>query len=145
MNTPRATRCKKCGSVEITAVCRWCGTWKLSLAAALLFLASCTTIDAHRAPPADWPKLKVVEHRVGAVEMLKRCYRYVSLPMKLAGSVPFACAEVDFVRRRCDIWAIEDAEEGVMEHERDHCDGRDHVGDDTLAQALRAYRAAGGI
>ena len=70
--------------------------------------------------------------------------RVVPLPMKLAGSIPFACAEVDLARRRCDIWAIADAEDGVLEHEREHCAGRDHVGASTLADAMRAWRAGGG-
>lgn len=110
----------------------------------ILALAGCTTIDAHRPPPPAWPRLEVFEHRVGAAEMLRRCYRYVSLPMKLMGSIPFACAEVNFAARRCDIWAVFDAEEGVMEHEREHCAGRDHIGDSTLGDALLAWRAGGG-
>lgn len=28
MNLPPVTTCKKCGIAEMTAVCRWCGTWK---------------------------------------------------------------------------------------------------------------------
>lgn len=114
------------------------------LAVVVLGLAGCTTIDAHKAPPATWPKLAVTEHKVSCPAMLGRCYQYLSLPMKLLGGVPIACAEVDLTKKTCDIWTCAITPKGAIEHEYDHCDGRDHHDDTTLADLLRNYRAAGG-
>lgn len=112
----------------------------MRIAALLLLVAGCTTIG-HQPPPADWPNLTIVEHQVGTWSMLKHCYQYVSLPMKLIGGIPFSCAEVNFPARRCDIWCTEDMNAETLEHERLHCAGYDHFGASTLADAWRDYKA----
>lgn len=112
----------------------------LALAAALA-MSACTVMNEHQAPDPQWPALQVVEHEVSAIEMLRRCYRFVSLPMKLLGAIPFACAEINLVENRCDIWFTADSDPFILEHERLHCKGYDHHGDTTLRDFLRAHKA----
>lgn len=110
--------------------------------AALVLLAGCSTIDQHTEPPADWPDLMPIEHRVSPGEVLTRCYRYVSWPLRLLGSVPFGCAELNFTDHTCTVWYPDDAAgEHVRRHELLHCAGYDHPGESTLRDAWRAYVA----
>ena len=105
-------------------------------------LAACTTIDQHKAAPADWPQLEVREHVVSTPEMIWRCYATLPLFMKLMGGVPIACAFVS--ESGCDIYVTGWTPQHVLEHEREHCAGRDHVGDSTLADWWAAYKAGRG-
>lgn len=74
-------------------------------------------------PAADWPKLDVFEHYVPHAEMRDRCARWTAW-----GASPEACAEWNFVRRRCDIWYSADfpPQRFIIEHERKHCAGWMH-------------------
>jgi hypothetical protein len=114
-------------------------------AAAVLFLlgaAGCTEIDEHTPPPADWPALTIDERHVAHSAMRDAC-----APFAPAGMSPEACAVVDFVARRCTIWLSADfppARE-VVDHEWLHCRGHDHVGENTLARAWEAHKAAAAI
>jgi hypothetical protein len=107
----------------------------LALVAAAL--AGCSSIDYHTPAPADWPDLMPIEHHVSHAEMRERC-----MPFMAWYESPEACAIVQFVERRCDIWLSADFPPGadVIEHERAHCAGRDHPGDSTLRDAWRAYQ-----
>ena len=105
-----------------------------------LLLAGCVGIDTHKAPPADWPRVMVVEHRVSTLEMLGRCYQYVPLALKLLGGVPLACMEINLNKLTCDIWLTSWSSQDTVEHERLHCAGHDHYEDDTLEQIYRAWK-----
>ena len=98
----------------------------------LVFLPGCTAIDMHREPPKDWPKLTVTEHKVGFWELQTIC----------GGSVIaqyVACARIFFKDNACKIYYVSGDEYGrlAVEHEREHCNGRDHVGSSALRDALR--------
>lgn len=114
---------------------------RLLVVAALAALSGCATIDTHVQPDPAWPRLKVTEHEVSAVEMLGRCYRYLSLGMKLLGGFPLACAEFNLEQGWCRIYYTSWATEGVKEHERLHCEGFDHPGSTQLTDHARAWRA----
>jgi hypothetical protein len=85
----------------------------------------------------NWPYLAVHEHHVPHAEMRSRCARFSGF-----AAPPLACAEIDFAARRCDIWFSADFPPSarVREHERLHCAGHDHEGDDTLRAALAEWR-----
>lgn len=106
-------------------------------------LVGCTTIG-HVPAPTDWPKLTVVEHQVKGGELLQKCYSALPLWLKLLGGIPLGCAWVDFSKMTCDIYVPEGTPEGdqVLLHEREHCDGKDHATDSTLADAWRDWKEA---
>jgi hypothetical protein len=107
----------------------------LGLAAAAL--ASCAGIGHEQVE--GWPRLQVVEHYVAHAEMRGRCARYVAR----FGANPRACAEFNFSAARCDIWYS--AELGpqpeLIEHERLHCAGYDHPGEDAMKGMLAAWHS----
>ncbi len=100
-------------------------------------IAACTTIGAEHV--ANWPQLEVHEHYVPHSEMRDRCSKYVSFLMS-----PEACAEFDFAAKRCDLWFSADfpAPAYILEHERQHCLGYEHVGENGLRELLAHYLAA---
>ncbi len=103
------------------------------------FLPACATIDRHERVEG-WPELRIVEHHVPAEVMLERCRKYAGF-----GSVPLACAEFNLALGRCDIWLSESfAPSGLVEHERLHCRGYDHVGATNMRDFLARYQAASG-
>ena len=113
----------------------------LLLIAALAAVSGCATmIDQHVEAPKDWPLLDVRDNVVGAWEIQRKCYKYVPLGWKLMGGFAGGCAEINFEERTCNIYRAYDASPEWMEHEKDHCLGRDHVGDSTLADAWEAYK-----
>lgn len=105
----------------------------------LLLCAGCTTIG-DTAPPADWPKLEVVVHRVDGIDVIAKCYKYVSLPMKLLGSIPLACSEFNFAANRCDVWVEHEERGAILEHELEHCRGYDHAGSHDVADIWQNYK-----
>ena len=99
-------------------------------------LAGCSTMGHERVD--GWPALEIVEHRVAAEEMMERCRKYTGF-----GALPLACAEFNLVTRRCDIWLSKNfAPRAVIEHERLHCQGYDHVGSNGMRDFLARYQAA---
>lgn len=106
-----------------------------ALAVAILASSCATTIDTHTPAPANWPKLEVRDHVVSGWEVQRRCYGYLSTAAKLVGAFPMACAEINFAAGTCDIWRAHDASPEILEHEHDHCAGRDHPGESTLRDA----------
>lgn len=95
---------------------------------------------AHEPAPADWPALAVAEHRVSWEEMTKRCSKYAPF-----GWTPMACSEIRLTTRRCDIWLSADhAAPYIIEHERLHCAGHDHVGDTNLRDMWAHWKSAHG-
>ena len=107
----------------------------LALACALA-AGACTTVDTHE-KVAGWPELRVVEHHVSEVTMLRRCAKYVAV-----GMLPLACAEFDFRGAVCHVWYSADFPPSptVMAHERLHCQGYDHPGARTLRDVLERYK-----
>lgn len=107
---------------------------------ALSACASVVPIDRHAPPDPTWPELRVIEHHVHGGEVLRQCYRFVSLPMKLVGALPQACAMVYFDRGECHIYVRGDyPDAAVLKHERLHCRGFDHIGASTLRDAWLDY------
>jgi hypothetical protein len=108
----------------------------------LSMLAGCTVIG-HTPPPPDWPALRVVEHRVSSREMADVCYAHVEVPMwmRLAGANLEGCALVYFDKGECHVWVRGDFPDPlVLEHERMHCRGHDHIGSSDLADAWREFK-----
>lgn len=99
-------------------------------------LAGCAAIGHQKVE--GWPALEIVEHRVAHTEMRERCARYVG-----ALASPEACAEFSFAAGRCDIWLSADFPPSlhVIEHERRHCFGNDHVGSNSMKAMLAQYRS----
>jgi hypothetical protein len=57
------------------------------------------------------------------------------------GMVPLACAEFNLALGTCDIWLSDSfAPRAVLEHERLHCRGYDHVGETAMRDFLTRYR-----
>lgn len=106
-----------------------------------LALSGCASMISSKPAPADWPKLAVSVHRVSLYEVFKRCGKYLTPSGRLISmGLVQGCAEVRFATMRCDIW-MQDNDPAVLEHEMDHCFGKDHPGDSTLRDAWLAYRA----
>lgn len=141
MKTPAPTRCAQCGTVAVEVICHLCKTpraWyaamrRGAIALAACVLSACTTIDVDRAPPADWPALDTRVHHVENVAI--ECAPYTAF-----GSIPFACAVIDFKANTCTIWTAV-SWQFVMEHERRHCLGYDHPDESTLRDAWEAFKA----
>src|SRR5688572_14016612 len=103
----------------------------------LFSVAACSAIEHQRVE--GWPELQIVEHRVPAEEMVSRCQKYTG-----AASLPLACAEFKLAARRCDIWLSESfAPRAIVEHERLHCAGYDHVGSTNMKRFLEAHQGEG--
>jgi hypothetical protein len=99
-------------------------------------LGGCSVMNTHQ-PVPGWPQLKVVEHHVPHAEMRDRCARFVS-PF----SSPEGCTLFYFDRREAHIYVSgELPTPGVLEHERLHAAGYDHVGSTNMLRVLRAWRA----
>ena len=104
----------------------------------VMFLAhGCTTIG-HEPAPSDWPALDVRVHSLPHKEMRDRCLRFAP-----PGYDVEACAEINFAKGSCDIVLSADfLRSGVLEHEREHCSGKDHVGASTLRDAWARFKGA---
>jgi hypothetical protein len=104
--------------------------------AILAALAAGCAMDHQRVE--GWPALRIVEHYVPHAEMRDRCVRYAGFGMS-----PEACAEFYLDRNECHIWLSADfpPQKFVVEHERLHCAGYDHIGSTNMAQALSRHQA----
>lgn len=110
-----------------------------SLALVLLAMVApaCALLGHEKVP--GWPHLEVIEHYVPNAEMRERCAKYVGFGMS-----PAACAEFNFAASRCELWFSADfpPTQAILEHERLHCQGYDHVGGTTLQGILQRYLAS---
>lgn len=86
-------------------------------------------------PVVGWPSLAITEHRVPRAQMEERCARHVGF-----GMTPLACAEFDLRASQCHIWLTHDAANLIIEHERLHCAGYDHIGSTNMRDALARWR-----
>jgi hypothetical protein len=105
----------------------------------LALLATACTVVGHT-KVRGWPELKVVEHHVPEAQMRDRCARYMGF-----GTSPQACTEFYLKLGQCHIWFSADfpPPRHVVEHERLHCRGYDHIGGSTM-QALADRHLARG-
>jgi len=111
---------------------------KLLLGGLIALTGGCSAIGGE--PVAGWPALRIVEHHVPDAAMRDRCAKYVGF-----GMIPEACAEFHFDAGECHVWHSADfpPPKYVIEHEREHCLGYEHAGEDALREILARYRAAG--
>lgn len=108
---------------------------RCAFAALCMLLGACTTIGHEKVE--GWPALAIIEHYVPLAQMRDRCARYVGF-----GMIPEACAEFHFSRGECHIWLSADTRpsRAIVEHERLHCAGYDHVGAVTMRRFLERYQ-----
>ena len=98
--------------------------------------AACTTIDSH-VRVEDWPRLEVIEHRVSFHQMVERCRKYTAPLM-----TPLGCTEFYFATGEAHIWVSGIATAYVLEHEREHAAGYDHLGSDHMQRLWHNWQAA---
>jgi hypothetical protein len=115
-----------------TARTNWLrGAMLLLCSNVLLVAAGCSTIDKRAGAPPDWPKLRVVVHKSGFMSK-QQCDGAIG-----------GCAVPDFCSRRCDVY-LQINSTAIEAHERAHCAGYDHPGDDTMKALWANYRQRGG-
>lgn len=107
------------------------------LAAVLLLASGCTIIGHERVD--GWPHLQIVEHHVPHHAMRERCAKYAPPMMS-----PEACAEFYFAEGECHLWFSADfpPTREIVAHERLHCRGFEHVGENAMAGFLASWRAS---
>ena len=99
-------------------------------------LAGCAVIDGHQRV-AGWPELKIIEHHVAHAEMRDRCQRAVSML-----SSPEGCTYFFLDRREAHIYLSKDfPTRWVLEHERLHAAGYDHIGSTAMQRMLANWKA----
>lgn len=105
---------------------------------ALVLMAGCTVIG-HKPPPEDWPKLQVTVRDVGFWEGNAICGNGGLMPLVWQYA---ACAIVYFESMTCYIYLMVTGEsrELALEHERDHCAGKDHIGSTLFADAWADFK-----
>lgn len=110
---------------------RWFSALAVLVAAPLA--GACTIVGHEKVE--GWPTLEIVEHHVPNHVMRDACVKY--MPPTFS---PMACAEFDLGRRKCHIWLSADfPSESLLEHERLHCNGYDHVGGTTLKSLMARH------
>ncbi|HEX5129602.1 MAG TPA: helix-turn-helix domain-containing protein [Usitatibacter sp.] len=114
--------------------------WLTSALVPIAF-AGCTAIG-HQPAPADWPLLKHVEVRAKPVELIEACYAGVPAWQRVLGTVSLACAWINFENMTCTTFNEVDDHGPVYEHELEHCAGRDHYGDSSLADYWERHKRA---
>src|SRR5919202_3745492 len=110
---------------------------KNALALSLVILTSgCSTIDSHTRVP-DWPELKVIEHHVSHREMNDRCAPYTAFLMQ-----PLGCTLFMFDIREAHIYVSKELPlNWVLEHERLHAAGYDHIGSSAMKRLWDGWKA----
>jgi hypothetical protein len=101
-------------------------------------LAGCATlIDKHERVPG-WPELKVIELYVPHAQMRDACARFVPWY-----SSPEGCTFFYFDQGEAHIYLSKDfpPAKWMVQHERLHAAGYDHVGSTNMRRALERWRA----
>ncbi len=99
-------------------------------------LTGCATIDTHQRVPG-WPELKVVEHHVTGEEVVERCQQNAP-----RFTVPEACTLFYLPHGEAHIYVRKDsAYRWVLNHERLHAAGYDHVGSTAMQRMLETWKA----
>jgi hypothetical protein len=113
---------------------RVCGVMGAVLAGCLALGGCVTPVDQH-VRVADWPALKVVEHRVEEKELRDQCSAFVG-PL----SSPVGCTVFLFDKGQAHIFVSKDfPSDWALEHERLHAAGHDHVGSTALQSMWQAW------
>lgn len=89
-------------------------------------LAGCVTIDAQRPPPPDFPRLRV---EIVQDQIAEHC-----------AALDVACARLYFDQGVCLIHVPRWAPAWWIEHERQHCDGRDHLGKSDIRDGWQRWK-----
>lgn len=102
----------------------------------LSLLAGCTMIDIQSSLPADWP---ILQERVSYGADAIRATGCPFNPVLFSTG----CANINFDTGICTIAILSDDEYGALtlEHEREHCKGRDHAGSTALADYWATWKA----
>jgi hypothetical protein len=106
----------------------------ITLACASLVAGCATLIDEHTPPPEGWPKLAVQTVYLGPIALQKQCWKYQAAYMKFLGGLVMQCVEANFDELTCTQYRPRDATDGDQ-HEADHCEGYDHIGESKLRDA----------
>lgn len=102
----------------------------------LALTVNACTIMSHIETPG-WPQLRVTEHYVSTAAMRDVCVKYSGF-----GSSPYGCAEINLTMGTCDIWLSQEYfAQWQLDHERLHCEGKDHLGGTFMRDLMRAWRA----
>lgn len=113
--------------------------WSLLLSAWLS--VGCTVINVHQEPPQDWPELEIIYNKVDFWTLQKECGTIG--PMFLLFQ-SLGCAWIRFDEMTCNVYYYSgldsDSKVSVIEHEKMHCHGYDHIGSKTLYNAWEAYK-----
>ena len=111
---------------------------KIPALLAALSLCGCASMIEHE-KVEGWPQLQIVENYVSTYELNNVCAPYAGF-----GSSPLACAQFYFAEGRCVLWFSAEfpPTRDLLEHERLHCRGYDHVGETTMRDFLAGYRTA---
>lgn len=105
------------------------------------WLSACTMIG-HRPPPADWPPLSQTVTYTTMTKVAAACgiAPWILPFIQIAG-----CAVPNIPACTCDIYITESDDyvmDAALDHERDHCRGKDHFGSTYLSDLLAANREA---
>lgn len=93
----------------------WCC---LGMCAIFILLVGCTTFGGEPEQIANWPKLRIIEHRVTAAEASAACQQYAPWWGTAHGCAIFYPTE-------CHVWAsLGTFENEIVAIERDNCNGR---------------------
>lgn len=114
----------------------WVSVW------AIVMISGCTAIG-HKEPPSDWPKLEVKVNRVGWYDMQVIC-GYGGLWTPIAQV--YGCANINADTMQCNIYIAGDDEYAqlTIEHELEHCAGKDHIGSSSLADYWEEWKQING-
>ena len=105
----------------------------------LLLLAGCSVIN-YSTRPEDFPGLKITVHEYPSIaEVRQACDQAAQKYGQSISAFVVACSEWRFDTLSCAVHVPVDSPE-LLEHERAHCQGYDHVGESTIADAWKAYR-----
>ena len=88
-------------------------------------------------PAEGWPKLTITEHQ-GFWTTFYNCAEVVPIAVYVLVGPPLGCAIINLNRGTCKVYYMARI---FREGEIEHCEGRDHAGDDSLAKGWRDYKS----
>ena len=101
----------------------------------LACLSGCAAMDSHQRV-AGWPELKTIEHHVSNQEMRDRCDPFVGPMMS-----PEGCTLFFLDTGEAHIYVSKEfPSQHVLEHERLHAAGYDHVGSTNMQVVLKDWK-----
>ena|SRR6266850_2277521 len=104
--------------------------------AGCLALGGCAIPVNQHVRVADWPALKVYEHHVDERELRDRCSPFMG-PL----ASPQGCTVFMFDQRQAHIFVSRDfPSESILEHERLHASGHDHIGSSVMQGMWQTWK-----